>query len=194
MKRLLLSCLLFLIPAASYAGPFGLEMGMSHADISKIVNLEVKASALYTASELPKKHPDFNRYILVITPPHGLCKIVAMGNTITTSVYGTELLSKFDTLEQSLSAKYGTSTRYDYLKSGSIWSEPRDWLMSLRKNERMLASSWDNKTKELPDNLSYIEIGASVLGVQTGVIHLIYQFKNVDKCMEWMSNKENAAL
>ncbi|MDO8369135.1 MAG: hypothetical protein Q7S71_00170 [Candidatus Nitrotoga sp.] len=165
MKRSLLLCLLFLIPAACYAGPFGLEMGTPLSELSKIMTLKPDVPYIYSTPLVPKLHPDFDTYQLVVTPNQGLCKVLAYSRLIKTSAYGSELVSKFNTLNENLTLKYGSPKRYDFVKQGSIWQEPRDWLMGLRKNERTIASIWSNEKRELPDNINLIQIKAKALGL-----------------------------
>jgi len=67
---------------------------------------------------------------------------------------------------------YGLPTdEFDYLKYGSIWSEPRDWLTALRKGERVYATYWMGD-----DGLSLPEpLGSIVLE-----IHFLSSYDN--KC------------
>ena len=138
MKKLsvLLAAIVFSSP--SIAGPFGLGMGQSLDELSKQMSLKKTKEFLFTASTAPRPHPDLQIYQLIVTPQHGLCKVGAVSRTFNTNVYGTAFLAKFDEIESALSEKYGKSDRQDFLRSGSIWNEPKDWMMGLRKQERVL--------------------------------------------------------
>ncbi len=58
-------------------------------------------------------------------------------------------------------AKYGKRTKYDYLRSGSIWDEPKDWMMSLRQEERTLALFWSiDNGSVLAEHVSGISLQA----------------------------------
>jgi hypothetical protein len=190
MKRSLLLCLLFLIPVASYSGPFGLEMGMPLAELSKVTTLKLEAPFIYSTPRVPKLHPDFDNYLLKVTPDHGLCKIVT-STMVKTSAYGTEIIEKFNSLDGALTTKYGTPERLDFLKVGSIWGEPRFWMMGLYKNERILMSSWE---KDLPDNLASIDLSANSLGLDMALVRISYNFKNVGPCTKWIKSQQNSAL
>jgi len=137
-----------------FAGPFGLSAGMTKAQLNKIIKLKPSGKHTCKVSSVPKSNSAFESYILLITPKAGLCKIMAIGKTVTTSVHGTELIQVHDILSETLTKKYGSGTRYDFLKSGSIWHEPQEWMMGLKLKERVLATSWpESEGATLPDNL-----------------------------------------
>lgn len=194
MKNLTLAVFLISISAAATAGPFGLNMGTSLTELSKQMKLKPEKLALYSTSSVPKAHSDFNDYRLVITPAHGLCKIIAWSKVISTSVYGTELVNKFSSLESALTTKYGNPKQYDILRNGSIWNEQRDWMMGLRKKERILKSYWTNEGRELPDSVQAIELEAMAINTERAVVSLVYEFKNSDQCVDWIKSQKDSAL
>lgn len=175
-------------------GPFGLEMGISLAELSKQMKLNLKESNVYTTMSVPKSHKDFDNYQLIITPAHGLCKVIAFSLPIRTSVYGTELVSKFTSIEEVLSAKYGTPERFDFSNSGSIWNESRDWMMGLVKKERSLMTFWLNTKLELPNNISTIKLDAVAANTELAMVILTYEFINVNQCINWIKSQDNSAL
>jgi len=67
-----------------------------------------------------------------------LVKLAAIGKNVSTSVYGSELKDAFNEMEKSIIAGYGDSKRYDFLRSGSIWDEPKDFMMGLLKKKELL--------------------------------------------------------
>ena len=88
----MLACLVLEVGTAT-AGPFGLDKGASRSALADY--------GPEPASEVR----------LLRTPCHpedGLCKIVAMSPPISTSVYGSELKSEFESIRDALTAKYGT--------------------------------------------------------------------------------------
>lgn len=194
MKRSMLLFFLFPISIAAYAGPFGLTMGASLAELNKQIKLKPESLAVYSAPSLPNPHPDFDDYRLVITPDHGLCKVIAWSRLIETSVYGTQAASKFTSIEEALTTKYGNPKRLDFLMSGSIWNEQRDWMMGLLKKERTLMSYWTNKEHELPDKVSTVMLETIALDKERALVHLIYEFKNSSQCTNWIKSQKGLAL
>ncbi|MHB9100883.1 MAG: hypothetical protein ACYC2E_05160 [Sulfuricella sp.] len=181
--------------APKSSGPLGLEMGTSLAELEKQMKLTPVSPGLYSTPTVPKTHSDFEDYMLVITPAHGLCKIHAWSAPINTSVYGSELISKFQSLEEALTSKYGTSKRFDYLRSGSIWHEPRYWMMALKKKERTLKTFWTEETgSRNSDNLSEIMLEAQAISTENALVLISYQFKNMSQCSSWIKSQKNSAL
>jgi hypothetical protein len=82
------------------SGPFGLWMGMKLPDLS--APHEEVAPFKYRITSPPKPHSAFDSYVLQIAPVTGLSWIKAIGKTITTSSFGTDLIGKFDEMEQKL--------------------------------------------------------------------------------------------
>lgn len=176
------------------AGPLGMEMGTPLTEIQSKVKLKTESPYQFSTPSLPDSHPDFNDYRMVVTPQHGLCKLTAWASAIRTSVYGSELLSSFDRYFNVMTTKYGTGKRFDYLNSGSIWNDGKDWMMALRKKERTLAVIWTAKELALPDNLAAIKIEAYVGGAETGLISISYEFKNASDCIDWIQSRKDSKL
>lgn len=169
------------------AGPFGLKMGMGIDEIDKDA-IEI-SPGLYRLSKIPKPHSAFETYAVKIGPLSGLCWIKAIGKDIETSVYGTALKSEFEELNAKITKVYGTGDTTDMLLTGSIWNEPNDFMMALRKNERLLFTVWEN-----PKNLEKIvQVGllASATGSDTGHVSLEYSFENKERAEQEISALED---
>ena len=196
MRLLMLVLMGFLVTSPSVAGPFGLQMGQSLADLRK--HSEVTAGErqhIYSMKKAPVSHPDFPELDLIVTPSHGLCKIAAWTGNIKTSAYGTELQTVFTRVQGALSAKYGKAEKtYDFLRVGSIWKEPQDWMMGLLKKERIIGTFWISESEVLPDNLKLIHLDVKALSTDTGEIGLIYEFTNANECLRERDAKKDAAL
>jgi hypothetical protein len=136
--------------ANTAAEPFGFHKGMTRqqaveavgaSNVEKCANLNgVDRLCLRTA---PKPHPAFDEYDLIFSPKEGLLKVQAIGPTISVNSYGDEAKEAFHDIAAQLSARYGPPNIADFLQAGSIWNEPKDWMMGLLKNERILASTWE---------------------------------------------------
>lgn len=173
MKALLVF-LMFLISTSSYAGPFGLEMGMPLIDLSKQMDLKILDSVRFTYGSVtvPKMYPGFKNYMLTISPKHGLCAVGGRTDSIATSVYGTELLSKFDELEKLLTSKYG------------VFGDSQ-------KKGRTLDTIWNGA---LPDNLAAIWLSGYFEDRANAKIILLYKFKNVEECNSLIKASAASAL
>jgi hypothetical protein len=183
-----------IITTNAMAGPLGLDMGMSYELLNKSIQMKQVSPYLYETSSLPKGHFDFGTYLLLITPKHGLCKVVAVSKPIPTNVYGEGLKKEFEKLESVLSQKYGQGKKFDLLNGGSIWNEQRDWMMGLRKKERTLVVFWQNDVSELPDNIYIIQLEASARSKEIGSIEIGYEFKNSNECIDWLNSQRDSSL
>jgi len=192
MKRFIFVVFILLISVSLNAGQFGLKMGMKLNQIDKHAR---KISDTLYEVKVPKPHSLFESYIVQISPTKGLYWIKAIGKDIDTSVYGTELKSSFDNLEQKLLKIYGKNKRLDFLSHDSIWSEPKDWMMGLLKKERTLASYWSKETKfKKIDNLKEVIISANPINGNKGYISLEYYYSIYDECKKEESAKEDNSL
>ncbi|STR58387.1 Uncharacterised protein [Klebsiella pneumoniae] len=168
-------------------GPFGLEAGLSKKNIEDMIGEELEPMAnnvnLYTANSLPKMNAGFEAYGLLISPTVGLCQIRALGKDIDTDSYGFTIKSRFKELMESLSSIYGKAKENDFLLAGSIWKDPRDWMMGLYKHERYLSAEWKG-TAEAPlkSKLTSVSIEARANSSDKGYIFLQYNFNNSDVC------------
>lgn len=179
------------IPGMS--GPFGLKMGMSLKEIGG--DPKEIGRGRYIITNVPKPHSAFAEYAIIVAPKCGLGKIVARGEIMKTSVYGTDLENEFDTMEKKLEASYGKHSKHDFLKAGSIWREPNEWMMALKKKERVLLAGW---TKEggssLSDDIAEIILETCALSEKEGFIMVSYYFSNSDACLDEIDAQEDGAL
>ena len=174
-------------------GPFGLSQGMTLAQIGG--KPEKGAPGKWKLASVPKPHSAFEAYIVQIGPTSGLCWIKGIGKTMKTSVYGSEVRSQFTDLKERLSANYGKSKNIDRLLPGSIWNDPRDWMMALLKKERLLFSIWDYESgATLNTELKSVGLIASALGTGEAFISVEYSFSNEEKCEAEIKKEEDGAL
>jgi len=179
MKRLLIILLLFASNLAVFAGPFGLERGMTlkqlkaiDPSIEKIVNNE------YAMVKVPKLSSSFREYLVGVHPTEGLLKLVAVGNNLSTNRFGTQLLQEFNKLKDGLSKVYGAPTQVvdQILVKGSSHDDPQDWMYSLLVKERFLGCAWFKKEGPLTSGLNTIEITVVADSLNEGHILLSYYF------------------
>lgn len=180
-KQFLVFFLLFVCGSALFAGPFGLEKGMSFNEIKKACGgkepVKVDEGIYYV--EPPKQHPLFDKYVAFIDEKEGLHFLKGIGKDITTSGYGFDLKNNFEDLEKSVSKTYGKDYKLDVLLPGSIWDEPKDFMMSLLKEERALMAEWSKDYgSTIPDDIESICIAAYAVNSSTGYLVIEYSFTN----------------
>jgi len=164
------------------AGPFGFEMGMTVKQVQTLVKLPPPdARGGFVLKTAPKPHRAFESYYLIFSPKTGLAKIGAAGKDITVTGAGHALRTAFESMEKSLSAKYGRSERQDKIDSRSVWNGPGDWMQALLKEERVLLAFWNGSEGQLPDNLQVIFLEAKALSPSAGYLMLYYEFSNFNE-------------
>ena len=192
MGRVILFVYLVLcIPSETFGeGIFGLKKGMTLEEIKKLDFGYIKQMEDDpTIFEIKRaKKPQGTDYVyLIVSPEKGLLKIRFFW-TIEANPYGDELKMKFDDLKSILSEKYGEYgevEKFDYLKFDSVWNAPKDYMRSLKDNERVLAwyCSFSDPNKWELAGIS-IKTGAEenpmlflTRGLFEGFVMLTYEFQ-----------------
>lgn len=178
------------------AQQFGLNMGESTAQITaKGVVLKKVSEGVWRTSYLPYGNKAFDDYWLTISPKQGLCKITAWISKIQDSSYGDNTKSKFLSLKQALTQRYGTpSNDFDFLRAGAIWKEPNEWMWSISKKERTLASFWGSETNPAKNPVKYIALQAKGVSPEVALISVGYELTNASKCMDEIKNLDASNL
>ncbi|UOH17168.1 hypothetical protein [Acinetobacter sp. NyZ410] len=193
MKRLLLIGVLLFSGLANAEAPFGLKTGMSLTEVKRIAGDPIKISDnYYMFTKTPKPVAGLSSYGMLITPKSGLCKVVGVGKTLNTNVYGDAIKSEFLDLKNLLTAKYGKPTRdYDFLRAGSIWKEHNDWMMGLYKEERTLTAMWGvNESNGIED----LMLNAIADSGNTGYVTITYELSNINSCSKERKSRDASGL
>ncbi|SRR5579871_434251 len=173
-------------------GPFGFERGMTVEQIVKLVgqdSIKKREDDRVILTTAPSPHPDFELYIVTVSPDAGLLKLSAVSKDITTSAYGDGVRSKFSEIQEAVSNTYGKGKSYDFLRAKSIWNEPNEWMMGLLKEERTLAAIWEfEKSDKL---ITAILLEAVASGTEKGYLRLGYEFDGFSKYMEEKKKKKS---
>lgn len=197
MRKIIVAAAFFAAFGA-IAGPLGLNKGMTLEELNKHGSFTPvpRHQFVYESKNLTNGHPDFQSYTALVTPAHGLCKIMATSRNIESSSYGTEIEEKFKDLISALTGKYGApGKQHNFLKQGSIWNEPKYWMMGLLKKERILSAFWlPPENSNLPDSLTTIYVQTVALSRSHGFIELNYEFDNVSECIDTVKAKRNSSL
>lgn len=171
----------------SEAAPFGLRRDMTRTQLG--TKVEQIAPGTYKLASVPRPHPDFESYVVQVGPTTGLCFVKAIGKNVTTGAYGTELKSHFTKIRDQVASTYGKYQEVDMLRTGSIWDEPRDWMMGLAKKERLLFTKWAVDTgATMRQGLRDVFLGAAALSSSTGYVVLEYYFDNEPQCQKEIDN------
>jgi hypothetical protein len=182
-----------------FAGPFGLEGGMTKQEIIAIVGKDslIEAKTMpenwyILLNKLPRPHPLFKTCRMAIDPDLGLVKLVVRSSVIKTNLYGDEIKSKFKEIREALISKYGKCKTYDLLRTGSIWGEPQEWMRGLKEKERILVAIWIKGEHGLEKEtlLKNINLSAVAVTVIKGVLFLSYEFEGFDQFLEKQKKKE----
>lgn len=176
-------------------GPFGVQMGLSVADLEASgLKLTKVQPGVYSSKTAPSPHQAFEEYNFLISSTSGLCKVNAVGKDIATNSFGESVRSTFSDLKTALTEKYGKpSADYDFLRKGSIWRDSRDWMMALKLKDRTLATFWEFKS-ENSAGLDSLMLNASATDSTEGFITLRYGFKNESECIDEIRKAENSSL
>lgn len=146
MKKIITTViLLFLLTVAAFAGPFGLEFGMTLDEVKQVATINrVADNKPYMYFITPNKKTNLLEiYRVNISPKYGVYDISAFGYTVKSDDYGEKIKSEFQKIADLIKINYGEpSSKFDFLKSGSIWKESNEWLTSLRKGERVYSYFW----------------------------------------------------
>jgi hypothetical protein len=164
------------------ATPFGLRMGLSVAELRRLGATPTQSPGVYQMRTVPEPHRAFETYLVVASRVAGLCNIRAVGENITSNNFGEQLEGEFERLENALRSKYGAGRRFDMLRSGSLWDEPRDWMMGLLRKDRTLETYWLPDSATLPEDLAGINLEAHALSSTEGYVSLAYELTNFSRC------------
>ena len=161
-------------------GPFGFWYGMTKEQVIALVGKEAINKAVDDKLQLtaaPKGHPAFETYSLIFSPTQGLLKIVAIGKDIQTNDFGDSVKTAFTDLRDVISKTYGPPKSIDFVKRGSLWTDARDWMTGLLKEERSLAALWDNA----PNHIRGVILEANALSTSKAYLRLSYEFEGWDE-------------
>ena len=180
----------------TYEGPFGLKMGLSIEETKSLISGISKSEEsewIYHADTVPIPHSDFESYSLRFSQTNGLCKISAIGKDIKSGDSGSEIKSVFNSLDESLSKKYGKGKKYDF--TSSKYESPEYWMMYLLKKNRTLTKFWMKEYgSTLSNNLSAIQLNANAIDMSTGYLILNYEFENFSDCVDEAKSEKSKAL
>jgi len=173
--------------ATAQLGPFGLRMGMSVDDLRACAGVSTLGPHEYQVNQLPLGEPGFAQYRLLITPEHGLCRIVATTCQVPVDSTGRHLRQRFEHLCRRLSPLYGPARIYDHGPA----HHPADgvnagWMLELLALERTLGAFWSGHVRSWPGEVEAVALQAQATGLRTGVLELIFELRNCHHALDWV--------
>ena len=129
----------------AFAGPFGIEMGMSLSELKQVcrTNPEWIKDNVYKIVP-PKTHEQFETYYVRIDPDYGVYWLKAIGKDIYTNGYGGALISAFENLVESIRKTYGDRELYQDtgIRKHSYWKKEKYFMQSLIEGDRKMQALW----------------------------------------------------
>lgn len=182
----------FTLPSI-FAGPFGLDMGMTLEEVANVCTSEPEYIAddrYYIQPE--KSHPLFEGYIAWISDSEGLYYIRGVSREIQTNGYGTEVKDEFSKILSPLERKYGKFKKVNSLADDTIYYEDRNWMDSIAYGARTFGADWVAKETEHDNFGGLISISLGIkteatyitrkayIWLEYGFINSINGFNNLD--------------
>lgn len=195
MKKLIsIFTLLFFYSLSVFAGPFGLDMGMTIEDVTKACGgnePEYISDDRYYIQPV-KSHPLFEGYVVWISETKGLYYIKGISREIRTNDYGTEVKQEFARLLSPLERKYGTFAKIDKISKDSLFQDEKYWMRALAEGSRTFEAHWSNgeDDSEKFGGLTTISIGIrtqatyitdkAYICIEYGFANAVSAFDNLD--------------
>ena len=157
----------------SVPSAFGFHMGQK---------IEVEPAGVVSGmAYIIVEHSLFDDLIVYWLPTTGVCKVEGIHNVSRPDAYGDAHREAHDRFSGYVESKYGRpSDAFNFLREGSPWEKPRDWLDGLRANERTLVNYWIAKDgASLPVALNSISVEAN-----EHAIVVRYEFENYTAALE----------
>ncbi|MCE5255864.1 MAG: hypothetical protein LLF89_03350 [Spirochaetaceae bacterium] len=173
---------IFIGVAGISAGPFGLEFGMSEAELEEIAFIDEETESGYLWIIPPKPSEDFTEYYVRISPSIGIFEIQALGKILETSAKGDEIRAEFRKIEKFLIQKYGKPTStYDSIETDSALSDPEDWMKAIQTGDRYFESYWIAEDgAELPGKMNFILLEIDAMEDDETQAYLVLIYESVD--------------
>lgn len=172
---------------SSDQGPFGTHSGMTRVELEKQIKLEKKPGQLmdvYMSAAAPVPNRSFNNYDYQFSSAGELCRVVGYYATSSETGYGNSIKDVFKALKDSLNTKYAKSNDTDAIEPSSIWFRPKDWMMSVKSQDRTLRSAWAQNvgSQNLPNGVHSIMLNARAYSSTAGAVALVYEYNDAAKC------------
>ena len=169
-------------------GAFGVEFGQALPENA----IPIPGHQGRYAVEAPSPFPEFQVYAVTFHDSTGVCNIWAVGKTYEDDEWGIAVKSSYEKLITTLSKKYGSVRREEFLQPGALWDEPDEFSMSIDKNQRSHKAIWDIKTEE-PTRTSKIILNVSAEWTDTKLA-ILYESSDYSKCERALDEEVEGSL
>lgn len=177
-----------LLAAPALAGPFGVSMGQPITGL-RPTSTETRNVFRIVA---PQPNEEFESYWVVASPETGVCKVWGTGKDHANDRYGSDVRDAYRRIKAVLAGKYGSSDEVSFLRSGALWKDENEWVMSVRQKERTLITYWLGKEgSSLPADIVAISLEVRAVSNDTSYLTLTYEFSNFSRCQAKF--RENSA-
>lgn len=185
---------LFICSLSVFAGPFGLDMGMTLEEVAEAcggIEPEYISDDRYYIQPV-KSHPLFEGYVVWISEAEGLYYIKGISREIQANDYGTEVKQEFARLLSPLERKYGKFAKTDKISKDSLYQEDKYWMSSLARGSRTFEAHWSDgeDASEKFGGLTTISIGIrtqatyitnkAYIWIEYGFVNAVKGFDNLD--------------
>ena len=198
MKKLIsIFTLLFICTLCIFAGPFGLDMGMTLDEVAQAcggIEPEYISDDRYYIQPV-KSHPLFEGYVVWVGETEGLYYIKGISHEILTNDYGTEVKQEFAKLVSPLERKYGNFEIIDEIVSDDVlpYKLKQDrWMLTIAEGSRICEAHWvtDEDNFEKFNGLMTISVGVKTeatyitskayIWIEYGFANAVDGFDNLD--------------
>ena len=186
MKKLIsIFTLLFICSLSVFAGPFGLDIGMTIEDVTKACGgnkPEYISDDRYYIQPV-KSHPLFEGYAVWISETEGLYYIKGISREIPANSYGTEVKQEFARLLSPLERKYGKFSKTDKISNDTLFQDEKYWMTAVAEGSRTYEAHWtaDENNFEKFGGLTTISAGVrtkATYSITKAYIWIEYGFAN----------------
>jgi hypothetical protein len=164
---------------------FGFRKGATKAEVIALVGREAVTKDegdMFVLSTAPEPNQEFESYILYVSRTTGVARVVGLTKNVSTNVFGDQLKALFMVVARRLVASYGEpDQKFDFVRPGSNFKEPQDWMRGLLKEERYLLDGWD-----LAEGVVISE-EAVALETDKGYLRVEFEF---DNSLTWTKEHE----
>lgn len=150
--------------------PFGVHM---NAPLDKSLVIADLGAGKFQVSP-PRPHPSFTKYFAEESRSFGVIWLKGVSAQIENDAFGSTTRAFCNKLTSQLEQRYGKAKLYDFLHSGSIWNEPRDWMAAVHQNQRSYLSAWRAGEASLPDDLAVVTLFPTALNHDDALVGLEY--------------------
>lgn len=185
---------LFICSLSVFAGPFGLDMGMTLEEVAEAcggIEPEYISDDRYYIQPV-KSHPLFEGYVVWISEAEGLYYIKGISREIQANDYGTEVKQEFAKLLSPLERKYGKFAKIDKISKDSLFQDEKYWMTAVAEGSRTFEAHWSVSEDDFEKfgGLTTISIGIrtqatyitnkAYIWIEYGFVNAVKGFDNLD--------------